>query len=150
MAARSAARQPLPVRPWHHRRRVYLRRCVSIRRRFRGFAGPTLSFLRRHSSPGDGSPSSPERTGECPYRPLRGEGTPPTSPLCSKILSSSCCGREKVSGAAFLLLLVALCRNWKCCGLLPLMDFLGIWWPFGWNHPQNLSPSLEDSQRSRR
>ena len=119
MAARSAARQPLPLRPWHHRRRVYLRRCVFIRRRLRGFAGPPISFLRCHSSPGDGSPSSPERTGECPYRPLRGEGTPPTSPPARKYYRVGVAAGRRWVG--FDLTAFNLVFAWKfivanCCG----------------------------------
>jgi len=123
MAARSATWQPLPLRPWHHRRRVYLRRCVSIRWRLRSFARPPLAFLRRRSSPGDGSLSSPERTGKCPYCPLLFRMNAPLKLFAggNRFMKMYTTINQKQSLIGF------LCCSWKGC--------VGIdyWQGRGWN-----------------
>ena len=63
---------------------------------------------------------------------IRGEGTPPTSPRWSKILSISCCGREKVSGFDLSAFAVGFGIKKTCFQLLLPVDFLllslGVWW----------------------
>ena len=121
MAARSAARQPLPLRPWHHGRRIYTSKDASPSDdAFE--ASPDHRFLSY-------SAVLHQVMALMAFRMKPSLKSFAAAIGCIEELSVSVWGWEMLPFCRFCLSL-----PWKCVGLLRPADFAVVLFHFGWIH----------------